>query len=103
MIDRRSLLRRAGFIAATFLLHPRHAWADDEPVALIAKPAEAYLLAGKTTPIWSYNGLSPGPLLRAKQGERFRVAFQNALPQATTVHWWDPLESTCRHASLSIL
>lgn len=87
MIDRRSFLRRTGFIAAAAVLYPRAAPAADEPVALAAKPAEAWLLAGKSTAIWSYNGLSPGPLLRARQGKRFRVAFQNTLPEATTVHW----------------
>jgi FtsP/CotA-like multicopper oxidase with cupredoxin domain len=39
------------------------------------------------TEVWSYNGTVPGPLLRARQGERLRVLFANALPQASTVHW----------------
>ena len=39
------------------------------------------------TEVWSYDGRVPGPLLRAKQGERLRVLLANALPQASTVHW----------------
>lgn len=39
------------------------------------------------TDVWAYNGSVPGPLLRAKQGERLRVVLANTLPQASTVHW----------------
>jgi FtsP/CotA-like multicopper oxidase with cupredoxin domain len=88
VIPRRAFLRRAGFIASAMILWPRGAaWAEDDAVPLVAKPAEAYLLPARTTAIWSYNGLTPGQLLRARQGERFRVDFRNALPAPTTVHW----------------
>lgn len=39
------------------------------------------------TEVWSYNGMIPGPTLRAKQGERLRVAVENQLAESTTVHW----------------
>jgi FtsP/CotA-like multicopper oxidase with cupredoxin domain len=39
------------------------------------------------TEVWAYDGSVPGPLLRARQGERLRVRLANDLPQATTVHW----------------
>lgn len=39
------------------------------------------------TPVWSYNGEIPGTVLRAKQGERVRIHFENALTEPTTVHW----------------
>ena len=45
------------------------------------------ILEGKTTPVWSYNGGLPGPLIRAKIGDRVIVHFRNSLPEATSVHW----------------
>jgi multicopper oxidase len=36
---------------------------------------------------WLYNGQFPGPEIRAKQGERLRIAVKNNLPEPTTVHW----------------
>ncbi len=39
------------------------------------------------TQIWGYDGASPGPLLRVKQGEDVRVQLVNRLDQPTTLHW----------------
>jgi FtsP/CotA-like multicopper oxidase with cupredoxin domain len=39
------------------------------------------------TPIWGYNGGTPGPILRVRQGERVVRRFANELPQPSTVHW----------------
>ncbi|MDH4324282.1 MAG: multicopper oxidase domain-containing protein, partial [Betaproteobacteria bacterium] len=39
------------------------------------------------TGVWAYNGTVPGPVLRARQGDRLRVHVENALEEATTVHW----------------
>ena len=39
------------------------------------------------TQIWGYNGIVPGPVLRARQGERIKRVFRNDLPQASSVHW----------------
>ncbi|WEX90262.1 multicopper oxidase family protein [Sinorhizobium garamanticum] len=36
---------------------------------------------------WLYNGTVPGPEIRLRQGERLRVAVDNALPEETTIHW----------------
>jgi len=38
-------------------------------------------------PAWGYNGAVPGPVLRARQGDRLRVVVDNRLEQPTTVHW----------------
>jgi FtsP/CotA-like multicopper oxidase with cupredoxin domain len=58
-------------------------------VRLVPAPATAQLLDGKrpSTRVWAYNGSVPGPLLRARQGERLRVEVENALDETTTVHW----------------
>jgi FtsP/CotA-like multicopper oxidase with cupredoxin domain len=39
------------------------------------------------TAIWGYDGRVPGPELRFRQGERLRLAVENALEVETTVHW----------------
>jgi FtsP/CotA-like multicopper oxidase with cupredoxin domain len=36
---------------------------------------------------FTYNGGIPGPLIRARKGDRLIVHFTNKLPQPTTVHW----------------
>ena len=39
------------------------------------------------TPIWGYDGLSPGPTLRVKQGEELKLRLVNDLQQPTLIHW----------------
>lgn len=36
---------------------------------------------------FAYSGLTPGPVLRARVGDVLTVEFENALTEATTVHW----------------
>ena len=88
-IQRRSFLIGAGAsaVAASSLAK---SLANSKPGdALVAKPGNvAFFDAdGPSTEIWSYGGGIPGPVLRAKQGERLRVSLRNELPEATTVHW----------------
>ncbi|MBI5276098.1 MAG: multicopper oxidase family protein [Burkholderiales bacterium] len=54
---------------------------DAAPAVLAVDPQ------ARAVPAWAFGGSVPGPLLRARQGERLRVVLRNALPQATTVHW----------------
>jgi FtsP/CotA-like multicopper oxidase with cupredoxin domain len=46
---------------------------------------------GAETPIWGFQGAVPGPLLRVKRGEEFRLRLINELPDAAAVdcaiHW----------------
>ncbi len=60
---------------------------DIVEVTLVAMPMDIELLPGTTTRLWTYNGLFPGPMIRAKQGDRLIVHFHNNLPETTTVHW----------------
>jgi FtsP/CotA-like multicopper oxidase with cupredoxin domain len=39
------------------------------------------------TAVWAYDGSVPGPELRFRQGDRLRIAVDNALAVGTTVHW----------------
>ncbi len=54
---------------------------------LEARVEDLPLLAGTTTPAWTYDGGIPGPFLRANVGDRLVVHFRNALPEPTTIHW----------------
>jgi FtsP/CotA-like multicopper oxidase with cupredoxin domain len=51
-------------------------------------PAPVMLdLGGPTVQTWAYGERLPGPLLRARAGDRLRVVVDNALPESTSVHW----------------
>ncbi len=56
---------------------------------LRAAPSTAPLLSGPVppTPVWAYEGSTPGPEIRVTAGERVRVRLENALDQNTAVHW----------------
>lgn len=56
-------------------------------VMLDAHLEQLELQEGVLTEMWTYNGGVPGPLLRAKQGDRLIVHFSNHLPEPTTIHW----------------
>lgn len=45
------------------------------------------IVPGKTTPVWTYNGLLPGPQLKLNVGDRLIVHFTNKLEDETTIHW----------------
>jgi len=55
----------------------------------VAAPARVQMVPKEypATDAWTYNGTLPGPVLRVRQGDRLRVHVQNALDEATTVHW----------------
>ncbi|WP_299782865.1 multicopper oxidase family protein [uncultured Roseobacter sp.] len=67
---------------------PSFARAEATPI-LNAREGSARLAPAEypETRIWGYDGLTPGPILRARQGERMTRMFRNDLPQASTVHW----------------
>lgn len=44
-------------------------------------------LAGRTVETVAYNGLVPGPIVRAKAGDELRINLRNELTQATLTHW----------------
>jgi len=59
------------------------------PMILHAREGSARLAPPEypETRIWGYEGVVPGPVLRARQGERMTQLFRNELPQASSVHW----------------
>ena len=56
-------------------------------VVLEARVSPLEIVRGTRTDVWTYNGGLPGPLIRARRGDRLIVRFSNSLPQPTTVHW----------------
>tara|TARA_R110000787_G_scaffold185774_2_gene297380 strand:- start:983 stop:2308 length:1326 start_codon:yes stop_codon:yes gene_type:complete len=59
------------------------------PAILSARQGTAQIAPADyaATPIWGYEGRTPGPLLRIRQGARLTRRFVNELPQASTIHW----------------
>jgi FtsP/CotA-like multicopper oxidase with cupredoxin domain len=56
-------------------------------IDLRAELADVQIAPGKVVHAWTYNGGLPGPLIRARVGDRLIVHFKNDLPEPTTVHW----------------
>jgi FtsP/CotA-like multicopper oxidase with cupredoxin domain len=58
-------------------------------IELAAGPASVPLVGEgyPETEVWAFNGQVPGPVIRARQGERLEIAVRNDLPEPTTVHW----------------
>ena len=56
-------------------------------IDLTARQADVEVAPGKRVNAWTYDGGLPGPLIRARVGDRLIVHFTNQLPQPTTVHW----------------
>lgn len=60
---------------------------DVVEIDLVARVEDLELRAGTTTPVWTYDGRLPGPLVRASAGDRLIVHFRNELAVETTIHW----------------
>lgn len=54
--------------------------------SLTPQTAVANILPGLQTPIWAYNGIYPGPTIRAKSGRRVVVRHTNMLPESLSMH-----------------
>lgn len=44
-------------------------------------------LGGPVVHTWSYDGMVPGPVIRAGKGDIVRATFASRIPQPTSVHW----------------
>lgn len=84
------LSRRAFLATSTAALAIASPARGQEPAIRLAAASGRAIVAGAGHPeteVWSYNGTTPGPILRFRQGDRARVEVENRLPQGTTVHW----------------
>jgi len=73
----------------------------DVELELTARVESLALLPGQTTQLWRYVGAvlfgdaatfsyldnSHIPVIRARQGQKFRIHFRNELPEESTIHW----------------
>lgn len=91
-LNRRKFLRAAAVCGAGALL-PRSTFsaeaAGNGVIDLRARPIP-YPLVGEKGPasdLWSYGDGIPGPMLRARRGEKLTVNFRNDLSVPTSVHW----------------
>ncbi|MGO1120829.1 multicopper oxidase family protein [Rhodovibrionaceae bacterium A322] len=87
-------LSRRQFIGGTLALGgaltltaPRPLLARDGYQNLTASAHSTELVPGYETATWGYNSVTPGPVLRYRQGERLQVTLTNSLPQDSTIHW----------------
>ena len=55
--------------------------------AVTAAPATADLGDGRAASVLAYNGLFPGPTLKASRGDSASVQLKNGLSRETTIHW----------------
>ncbi len=87
-ITRRDFLM-AGGSAAILLLVPGTALAVDTRTVRYRLRASvgSQTIAGRPVETWTYNDRLPGPLLRARVGDRIVVDIVNDLPEPTTIHW----------------
>ncbi len=89
--NRRRFLHTVG-LAAGYSLLPGLVFAGKDKdgfTILEAREGEMQLLGeGRpATAIWGYQGTSPGPQIRVRQGDEVKVRLVNKLPQPTTIHW----------------
>jgi FtsP/CotA-like multicopper oxidase with cupredoxin domain len=61
---------------------------------IVAIDREIEIAPGMFFPAWTFNGQVPGPTLRATEGDRVRVTFQNLGTHPHTIHFhgWHPPE-----------
>ena len=87
--NRREFLRQALGTAALACLPGIAIAQEDGIIELTAGPSEHSLYPGQAAPssLWTYNGITPGPEIRVRKGERVRVRLTNNLPEPTSIHW----------------
>ena len=54
---------------------------------LAAAPGSAAIAEGQSAAAWLYNGVLPGPTLRARRGGTATIQLRNRLADSTIVHW----------------
>jgi blue copper oxidase len=55
--------------------------------SLTASVGVARMAGGASATAWLFNGLLPGPTIRARRGDRARIRLLNQLAEPTIVHW----------------
>jgi len=58
-----------------------------EGSAIAAARMSAELRPGVPTELWTFGGSFPGPTIRVRRGDSFRVDLDNQLDEPTNIHW----------------
>jgi spore coat protein A len=67
-------------------LNPVRKDAEADFYEITQKEADVEILPGKRTRIWGYEGMFPGPTMRAQRGRKVVVRQTNQLPVHTVTH-----------------
>jgi FtsP/CotA-like multicopper oxidase with cupredoxin domain len=89
-LDRRRFLEGCAALAAGSVAASIGAatGASSAPVEVDLEAGEAVIdLAGQSVRLLTYNGLFPGPLIRAREGKTLRVRLTNRLTEPTNLHF----------------
>jgi FtsP/CotA-like multicopper oxidase with cupredoxin domain len=90
MLNRRKFLKYIS-TAPILSLIPGISLGSDKTITykILAKEGKRQLGPQKSnlSSLWLYNGITPGPIIRAKKGQELIVEFTNNLTQPTTIHW----------------
>ncbi len=83
-----NLTRRAlfGSAAAAFAM-PRQVLATPSVLRAEAVSLQVLPKGQNATALWGFNGSSPGPELRVRQGDTLALRFENRTDQPSSVHW----------------
>lgn len=73
-------------LAVPPVLAPTRVDATTDYYEVVQRPAWAEILPGVRTAIWGYQGMFPGPTIRARSGRRVVVRQHNALPVPVVTH-----------------
>jgi FtsP/CotA-like multicopper oxidase with cupredoxin domain len=68
------------------VLAPTSTDATTDYYTITESVANASIVPNHTTPVWTYNGLYPGPTIKATHGRTVKVHVVNNLPENTNVH-----------------
>jgi spore coat protein A len=83
--------------AAPPVLQPTVSDATTDYYRIVQTPFVGEVLPGVATPLWGYNGMVPGPTIKARQGRRTVVRQVNQLPATHPTLGYVPWTSTHLH------
>ena len=90
-VNRREFTKALGCMAGLAVIPLKASSNPTNNFTLTAAPSSNPIFIrdnpGVLTDLWTFNGSSPGPLLRFKKGVRAKIDLYNKLPQETSIHW----------------
>ena len=84
------------------VLSPRRTDATTDYYRIVQRPFVGQILPGVDTPLWGYNGMVPGPTIKARRDRRVVMRQVNQLPPRHPALGYIPWTSTHLHGSPSL-